>query len=235
MLRTSPLYKDTSVRIVGKAAPLSPAIEKIIETEWTKERSKRGDQLFNGPVLSFIALEGREILAFSTDYRCFLAQRKLPSLSDTLKIRALAVSGLAKRGNELVFGKRSNHVTQDPGMWELVPSGGLAIANLNEQLFQELEEEIGVSRKHVESLEPFALVEDPTAFTVDVGISLSLAANCMDAATPHSDEYSKFAWVEESKLGAWLMALTDGGLSPVSRELLRLRGFHLIKPPHQSD
>src|SRR6185436_11596806 len=92
-----------------------------------------------------------------SDYRSFLAQLREPSLYPALQVRTLAVSALVAVGTKVALGKRALHVTQDPGKWELVPSGGITPDALrvggeraaHEQVLLELEEELGLPRSAV--------------------------------------------------------------------------------------
>ena len=135
-------------------------------------------------MLAFVRNDADCLYARRTDYRHFIAQLREPGLFGELQLRTLAVSGLVRSRHELLLGRRSAQATQDAGRWELVPSGGLSpvaggsnlegTAMVFEQCYVELEEETGIPRSSVESAQAFALVEDPEAHVIDIGVELSM-------------------------------------------------------------
>jgi len=170
------------------------------------------------------------LYARRTDYRHFIAQRREPRLFAELHLRTLAVSGLARSPEGLLFGQRASQVTQDAGGWELVPSGGLSpppggsdlegTALVFEQCYAELEEEAGIPRASVESARAFALVEDPEAHVIDIGVELSMRD--FVATGEASTEYDRLLTVSNDAIADFLR---DHDVIPVSRALLAARGL----------
>jgi hypothetical protein len=213
MLRTEALSHELSIRIVADpniATP--PSVENEVEQIWAAANAARPTGLFNGPMLSFVALRERTLEAKLTDYRHFLAQKRAPHLYETLQIRPLAVSGLVRHESRIVFGKRAGYTTQDAGRWELVPSGGLTPRALDvdgnisaeTQVLQELQEELGLSASFVKTTRPFLLVEDLETHVIDIGLEITLAASHADiehANIQRSDEYAAIEWVEANGVG----------------------------------
>jgi ADP-ribose pyrophosphatase YjhB (NUDIX family) len=236
MLRTEALGHALSIRIVAEPEMAAAAeVEKEVDDLWTAAEAAGPSSLFNGPMLSFVALREGTLEARLTDYRHVLAQKRAPHLYEALRIRPLAVSGLVRHGSRVVFGKRAGYTTQDAGRWELVPSGGLTPRALDAggnisaetQVLQELQEELGVAASVVESVRPFLLVEDLDAHVIEVGFEITLAASQSDleqATSQRSDEYAAIEWVETSELARFC----DPGahdVIAVSRALLAAKGW----------
>jgi len=170
------------VRLSLSPPSLSSSTRDRVEGIWAAEKQRRGANLFNGRLFSVSAHDwaGR-ITGWLAEYKWFIAQRREPSLFDLLRVQPLAVTGLLHCKDGIVFGRRADHVEQDAGWWELVPSGGIdgSTANgdgsisLSDQVLAELEEEIGVSADML-SFEPraFAMVHDEENHVLDVGILL---------------------------------------------------------------
>ncbi|MCE5318715.1 MAG: hypothetical protein LLG04_15310, partial [Parachlamydia sp.] len=52
----------------------------------------------------------------------YLAQLRDPQLQPSLQITPVTISGLTFSGNKVLFGRRSQEVTQYRGLYEAVPS-----------------------------------------------------------------------------------------------------------------
>jgi len=212
----------------GSATP--PALVAVIDQIWAAEQARRGGRLHNGSMLSFVRRDADCLYARRTDYRHFIAQRREPLLFAELQLKTLAVSGLARSADGLLFGLRSRQVTQDAGRWELVPSGGLSppaggsdlesTALVFEQCHVELEEETGIPRSSVESAQVFALVEDLEAHVIDIGVELSMRD--FVATREASTEYDRLLTVPIDALADFCR---DHDVIPVSRALLQTRGL----------
>jgi len=210
----------------GNATP--PALIAVIDQIWAAEQARRGGRLHNGAMLAFVRKAADCMYARRTDYRHFMAQRREPRLFAELQLRTLAVSGLARSPHGLLFGQRSGQVTQDAERWELVPSGGLsppaADSNVDalvvEQCYVELEEETGIPRSSVERAQPFALVEDPEAHVIDIGVELSMRD--FHATGEASSEYDRLLTVSIDAIADFCR---DHDVIPVSRALLETRGL----------
>jgi hypothetical protein len=235
MLRTQALPENLVFSIHYQSAAIPPATEKKIEEIWESEKAKRGNKLFNGPLLSLIRLEGTVLEARVVDYRSYLAQTRAPELFSELGIRALAVSGLVAAEGKIAFGRRATHLTQDAKKWELVPSGGLSPrTNMNdgnalieEQILEELAEELGVPHSAVTYIRPFLVVEDMEAHVVDIGIDVSLSINSVqikEASQVRSDEYSEIRWVDSAEIDKFYSIKEHGDeFVAVSLELLKAK------------
>ena len=165
-----------------------PTINEI-DRIWEHTTKKRNNQLFNGKILSVIQKHPDQITATSVQYKYFLAQLSLPELFNDLQIKPLAVSGLLDCTDGIVWGRRNKTMTQDREKWELVPSGGINIENIDEpisktinidyrtQIYSELQEEIGIKKSLVLDINTFCLVQDNNSHVLDIGIHIKTALN----------------------------------------------------------
>lgn len=235
MLKTYPIDAGLVVTATTERLPLGPALERRVEGLWRQEQAKRAAPLFNGELLSVVSIAPPRIEACVAEYRCFIAQRGDPSLSAQLRVRPLAVSGLLRCWDGVVFGRRAATSTQDAGRWELVPSGGVdrralwpdGRVDVVGHLVDELHEEIGCAPTAVTSAEPFLLVEDIANGVVDIGIDLALdldAASVLAAHGGATNEYDALKVVKVSDV-AGFVEQADAPLVEVSLALLRARGL----------
>jgi hypothetical protein len=234
MLETRTLASGVNIEIVAETdVPFAANVEQQIDEVWKAENAKRISGLFNGPILSFVSYESETIQARVTDYRHFLAQRRVPELFDVLAIRPLAVSGLVSLGSKIAFGKRASNTTQDANRWELVPSGGLTPRARDQQgnisakaqVLEELKEELGLPDSLVGSTRPFILVEDTAAHVIDIGFHIELSASADEvkaAMANRTDEYSGIDWVDKSDIDQFCNARD---VIPVSLALLQGNGL----------
>ena len=234
MLKTYPIDAGLVVTATTERLPLGPALERRVEGLWRQEQAKRAAPLFNGELLSVVSIAPPRIEACVAEYRCFIAQRGDTSLSAQLRVRPLAVSGLLRCRDGVVFGRRAATSTQDAGRWELVPSGGVdrralwpdGRVDVVGHLVDELHEEIGCAPTAVTSAEPFLLVEDIASGVVDIGIDLALdldAASVLAAHGGATNEYDALKVVKVSDV-AGFVEQADAPLVEVSLALLRARG-----------
>jgi len=207
----------------------SESVAKKVEAIWKAEREKKGDKLFNGEVLTFLSFVDGVVEAGITDYKTFLAQPRDPSLYEDLGVRTLAVSGLVTVDDEIIFGKRAEHLTQHPGLWELVPSGGMDVSNSPiDQFFLELEEELGIPKSRVLSTSVFLVVEDLIAHTMDFCVMAELSGSRQELESfinRHTGEYSEFKWVNSQEIQGFCENLGFGRFVGVSLEILNAKGF----------
>ncbi|MDF1749157.1 MAG: hypothetical protein P1V34_09830 [Alphaproteobacteria bacterium] len=133
-------------------------------------------------------------------YQLFAAARRDAELANRLKIQPIAVSGILMCQDGLVLGKRANWVTQYPGFWEMVPSGGVTLqpngnVDIERQIQDELWEEIGISNANIGA--PLGWVYDTESGVIDfvMPISTQLRMSELQKLT-RSDEYSDIKVVQ---------------------------------------
>ena len=181
---------------------------------------------FEGTILNALDIteydEGITIECGLMLYRCLVAR----SYENLSTIKPVAVSGFVEKqapdGDAILLGLRSEGATTHPGWYEMPPSGGLEIAdvdsdgsiNIDNRLLSELFEETRIERSAVKYSNTFGLFYDDPTGTVDIIVRLGLSN-----PTPHIDptnEYSEFRWATRSEILA-LMKRNDVNVVDVSR------------------
>ncbi|MBY0471654.1 NUDIX domain-containing protein [bacterium] len=222
-LKTYPITLPFSVHTTNQKKLWESSVEKRVDTLWEREKAKRGEHLFNGTTLLVDFIGPASVSVTSSEYKYFLAQSLDSTLRSEMKLRALAVTGLASYQDSILLGKRSQTVQTEAGVWELVPAGGVTSDKIRsdgnvdflQQLLQELEEETGLAGNAVQDLKPFALVEDETLGTLDIGIEISLKS--LDSLLTSSEEYEKIHLVPRNKLSSFSL---ENSMAPVSKKFL---------------
>lgn len=226
MLTTRELPSTATVEVVvGEEPAPAPAVSHEIDRIWTAEQERRQHTLFNGRILSVREIGAAYIRASVTEYRCFIAQRVRPELFALLGVRPLAVSGVLRCADGLVFGRRSAATVQDAGLWEVAPSGGMeesSQGDIRSQILTELREEVGLSAEHVTGIEPFCVVEDDECHLVDIGAALEAPGVSTDAVlyawrSEAGTEYDRLTVVAPGDVPAFI---TRSEVAPLTRALL---------------
>lgn len=232
MLTVHSLQSEPKVRLGAEAPAITPDVRSKIDAIWQREKTERGDKLFNGKLFSIHQSGPQGIVGWMAEYRHFLAQQRDESLQPLLRIRPLAVSGILMCRDGLVFGRRTGHAGMDANLWELVPSGSIDDAavdrdhrvNVERCLLSELEEETGIPSSEIASpARAVALVEDPRSHVTDIGMLLSLDWSATQVlhrfATLENHEYTALEVVAVSVLSEF-RSQHAGSLSEVSAALL---------------
>jgi len=232
MLTVHAFSPTATIEAVGEAPALPADLAAEIELLWQAEQERRGKTLFDGRILSAVEIGAERISGYVVEYRRFIAQKLRPGLFPALRVRPVAVSGLLRCADGILFGRRAEATTQDAGMWELAPSGGLdangldgqSRADLKAQIMAELREEVGLSPEKVFEVMPFCLVEDSESHVIDIGMRLEAPGLAAEAVlSGHresaSGEYSKLAVVAQANLAEFL-ARRSPGIVPVSQAIL---------------
>jgi len=229
MLKVRPVHPELRINIELDRELIPSSVQSKIEKIWENEISKKGDKLFNGEILCFSNIEGPNLNAKITEYKSFVAQLRDPNLFDDLKIKILAVSGIVTFQGRLIFGRRNKEMTQEPGKWELVPSGGMdPHETISGQFFKELKEELNLERTSVKYCRPFLLIEDTVQHTIDIGIDAELMGSRQDVETlieKGSSEYSEYQWVELGETKNFCESLGPENIVDVSIEILKAKGL----------
>jgi hypothetical protein len=222
-------FEGVPVVRVERGAPELPSdLAQDIDAAW-QSALRRNPQLFDGTLFS-VSTVGRETRGHFIPYRHFVAARERPALRGRLNVRPLAVTGILRCDEGLVLGRRAHAVTQDKGLWELVPSGGLTAArqmpdgtvDFVGQLLEELKEEVGLDRHHIVRLRPVSIVEDTDSRVFDLAIEmeaeLSAAAITAAYADLRQHEYDAIEIVPETDVAAFM---EKAHIAPLSAFLLR--------------
>lgn len=224
------------VKINGFMPKLSDDLEHEVECLWQAEQSRRGKEIFNGRIMSASTVSDVGVDGYIVEYRHLIAQRAQPELFETLQVRPVAVSGLFECADGIVFGRRAGCMTQDAGLWELVPSGGIDTSKIKNdvtivsldfcsQLLAELSQEVGIDSGCISSVKPFCLVDDTDSHVLDIGIVIESPLSASYLLKAHQEnatkEYEELRVVLQSEISGFIKheALS---LVKVSEELLRL-------------
>jgi len=232
MLKAHTFSTHTVIEATADTAYVEPNIERTVQEAWDAECKRRGGDVFDGKVFSVSDISPGRISGQFVPYRYLIAQRHHPDLYDNLRVRSLAVSGVLHCVSGVVFGKRHSGVTQDSGMWELAPSGGVGPGCVDEdgkvdlilQLSEELVEELGIEMSAISNAKAFCWIEDEHSHVIDIGIELrtNLDGRAVQAAhqAKGSAEYEELLIVPENEVVTFVTN-QDQTLSPVSRLLLK--------------
>ena len=227
MLRLHPLGDDVSLEIVP-APPIDTTTNDLIHALWAREQAGRTKPMFDGKLFSLIERNGSILRGCFVNYSAFVAQRVQPALRDVLGIRMLAVSGLLRCPDGIVFGQRANHVLQDPEHWELVPSGGIDGTPLDPRtkLLEELAEETGCPASAITRNRVFALAEDDEAGAFEICIELETGLSGSELTRLHAAtgqiEYTALAIVPPAALSVFS---ATHQVVELSRALMANRGL----------
>jgi hypothetical protein len=163
-----------------------------VDAEWVRAL-RRSPFLFDGPVLLADVIGENKLVLREANYRHVMALRADPALRRTLGLRPLAVSGVLSCREGVVLGQRGAEVSQDPGHWELVPSGGVTEPDLEAQILAELHEEIGLGADQVRVGKPIGLILDEDVLDIVIPLGCDLAAADIMAchAARGSPEYAR--------------------------------------------
>ena len=184
-----------------------------------EEESRKNAKIFDGKVLFYLKVNNGKIECFYSYYRYWYSQRFMGEPDQSFRFLALAVTGVITSKNLVFLGKRSQNVTQDKGLFEVFPSGGISIdsgGDFKEQLLQEFEEEVGANRSKVSSILPAFILEDDENNVVDIVSTINI--NCdINQLSCSNEEYNEFLLLD---LGDVVLSDTSLNLSEISRIIL---------------
>jgi len=222
-----------SVRDIGTPPPpLGADLVAEIEAAWQEAQAEAGGQLFNGKLFSVAEISDGHISGRFIDYMWFVAARRRPRIAPSLNIKPLAVTGVLRCRDGIVFGRRSQAVVQDKGLWELAPSGGISAScvrndgaiDFTAQILEELREETGIQVADVARTRPLCVIEDVVTpmFEIIVEALTDLTAAEVGArAAQASGEYDQWEIVAEGQVADF--ATRQGpGLAPLSAYILQI-------------
>lgn len=161
----------------------------------------------------FVAKEiGKQIVGYFIPYRYLYAFTVDKEWRDKLPFIPVGISGLIQKGNQILFGKRGQNVTQYKGFWELPPSGSITEGSegLDPVLhvLKELKEETGIQK--VIRVTPLAEVMDQEMNRLDLCYMIEV-----DEEGSQTDEYQELRWIPK---GGSLIGLGKN-VVPLSRHL----------------
>ncbi|WNK01377.1 hypothetical protein L2D14_08070 [Thalassospiraceae bacterium LMO-JJ14] len=242
MIEVTSVTASLRVTVEDRPLPhLSAEILAQVDAIWREERARWGDRIFDNKIFTVRGWSDSEIFGSFVDYRLFYTQLKKPELFPVLNIRPLAVSGLVLTDNGVVFGLRNRSSAQHPGLWELVPSGGIdteterseGVIAYEDQLLAEASEELGIPASAVTEPFPFILIHDTNSHAIDIGLFLRTHVSgeevrrAFEASDNH--EYDRLQMVTTEELGHFL-AENEPNIVPVSLSMLAAARPMLDRP-----
>lgn len=179
-----------------------------IEYFWLEAQKQRGGSLFNGKLLSVVDFKNGKLIGKFVDYKFYIAQIAAPELELLLRISPISISCICSFRGKLLLGRRSQKVTEFPGYYELVPSGGIdpsnvtkGIVDISSQALLELEEEAFLVRKLVKKVTPFVLIKELRSGRCEVCIEIVLDSKMAERhESPDQGEYSELLWISPNEL-----------------------------------
>lgn len=228
MITVAPLPPGLAVReIPAPAAPAQQVLARI-DAIWDEEQRRRGNAMTNGRIFSVSRRDGPVFSVWETQYKWWIAQRCDPMLFRTLAVRPLAVSGVLRLAQGLAFARRSECNTQDAGLWELPPSGGIddicrrrgGVIAADAQILAELKEELDIPPQALAAAPAaFAIMEDDADHVVDIVFDLRVNLSAKELlerfAAMANREYTALCVIDAREASHLLL-----DLSPASAALL---------------
>jgi hypothetical protein len=151
--------------------PVLNTVKDRVQKIWD-DASMLRPELFDGKVLCVQDVDSHVMVCYPVPYRYIYAQDRDSELAAQMNLRAAAVSGVVRLNGKVFVGRRSSSVTQGSGKFELVPSGGLPAQDgeidYRSQLLLELAEEAHIEPEMVDSILPFAVIEDRSERVLDI-------------------------------------------------------------------
>ncbi len=207
---------------------LSEQKSRLIDTIWEKEQRRKGGRLFNGLILSAKEFSSKKLIGTFVPYKYFLAQACDPSLKPDLKILPVSLSALTISDHSLILAKRSSWVTQYPDCYELAPSGGVTehpfergSIDLKMQLYEELNEEVGIERSLVKKVQFSTLIRDHEADAIELIADIEAKPYSMQSST---GEYAQIMTLPLSEVASFVAAHRTEFV-PLSLAILKMKSL----------
>lgn len=208
------LHPDFQIIRADQPLEPPPEIAARIADIWRAEQERKGGGLFDGKILALRSATAEAIQVVPTLYSVILSARRDPMVRDGLGIAPLGVTSVLSCRDGFVIGRRSPSLAMSPGLWEVMPAGGLETTDPAAQLIQEFEEELGLSPTLITRCEAKALVR--ISHQGVANILFRLHAECdretinQVFAASGSDEHTEIDVVPESELYRRLLSDEDG-------------------------
>jgi hypothetical protein len=187
------------VRVTRPIPALDAALDATVEVLWRSACARvaagGAGALFNGLVFSADAIAPELITGHLTEFRRIVAQMEQPALFEALGVRPLAVCGVLRCADGVVFGRRHGGAIYQAGMWQLPPAGSVDAhavdtdgeVALARQLLAELREELGLLAAEVDAPLPLCAVEHPDSHVCDLGMALHTALDGAAVRAAHAE------------------------------------------------
>jgi hypothetical protein len=208
-------------------------VERLWRIASARVEAGGAGSLFNGRVFSADVITPDAITGHLTEFRRIVAQMDSSQLFDALGVRPLAVCGVLRCTDGVVFGRRHAGAIYQAGMWQLPPAGSVdahavdadGVVMLHHQLLAELREELGLSPDDVDAPVPLCVVEHPGSHVCDLGMALHCQLDGAAIRAAHAGrgngEYPTLRVVPIQDLQAFLAEAGEAVVPPAPEFLAR--------------
>ena len=217
--------QDLRVAVFHTMPDLAPELDAQVARLWASTQKRLGNTLFNGQVFSADEITPHLVRGHWTEYRRVVAQMEQPDLFGVLGLRPTALAGTLLCADGVVFGRRPVDALYQPGLWQLPPAGSIdprvlredGTVDLLDQLFTELDEELGLERSTISASRLLCLVEHAGSHVLDLGVRLDTELTQADIRAAHAaggnSEYPELLVVPQRQLAAMVSSM-QGSLTP---------------------
>ena len=233
--RAMPVAPDIAVELRPGSTEVPAALEPAIEACWAAAQARAGGRLFNGRVFSVAEIQPRRIAGHFVDYRLVVAAYADPGLAAALRIRPLAVCGVLRMPEGILFGRRQLGATYEAGLWQTPPAGSVDAGALRNgrldaaaQIRTELAEEIGLPWERITGCRAITVVKHAATGVHDLAFLLETEAGFAEVAARHAatgcTEYTELRAVAEAALPGFIATERDR-MVPAAPLFLRVLGL----------
>jgi hypothetical protein len=225
-----PLPTDFKVMINYSYArqEIEDAVLRRVDMLWKQEIIRTEGKVFNGTILNAEKFDGSLLLGHFVEYKHYIAQTRDPSLASIFNIQPICVSAYTHAGDQILFGKRSNHVTDYQNFYELVPAGGVDKSSVEhdridilKQIKTELKEEAGIDESKILNITPAYLIPYAATKTYEICAKIELDPQVKDFLGERDDEYTALHWISKDDLPSFVEK-NRAAINPLSLQLLKL-------------
>jgi hypothetical protein len=237
------LMPGLSVQVTRPMPDLPPSLDSEVERLWriacARVAAGGAGALFNGRVFSADAIAPDAIIGHLTEFRRIVAQMERTELYEELAVRPLAVCGVLRCADGVVFGRRHAGAIYQADMWQLPPAGSVdahavaadGLVTLDRQLLAELREELGLTPDNVDAPAPLCVVEHPGSHVSDLGMALRSRLDGVAIRAAHAGrgngEYPTLRIVAVEDLPDFLAEAGDTMVPPAPIFLARAGLLHI--------
>ena len=197
-------------------------LNEKIDAIWEKSEPSH----FQSPIVSLVEYSPTHLIGELVDFSAWYASMHDPLLRKTLDIHPLAVTGRTIWRDKILVGKRALTLASLAGAMECCPSGSIDLSSitadgacdLRRAIFSELENETGIFKEHVQSVDVVALYlsTDNGVFDIQLDMHLKPDVDLSILTSPHQ-EYDELLWLEKGEIRS---ACSSGQWVPLSLRIL---------------
>lgn len=208
----SPFPSTITVEENTSTTALSADLQQAIADCWRHQQERCGPQLFDGQLFNVTNYSAEKLSGSFIPYSWYIAWMHDPFVRKELPLAPMGISGITYAADDRVLiGKRSLTVASFPGAYEFVPSGGVdpscnrgGVLELQELLYRELHEEVGIGIDQIVAFKPLALVRHIETGGIEACASLEVTAEALDRAVANPEEYSELHRLHIHDVAAFL-------------------------------